>query len=255
MIRRDDGRDWLLISQVDHARLAGEIAAVWGSAAVPSLPVPELLVPAVRDHDEGWRDWERRPQVDPDTGRPRDFTEMPMAVSTAIWGRSIEACAGSPLGGLWVSLHFCWLAEKAWENRRDRPEELAAVESFLDDQAARQQEWKRQAAPLAAADELDGLIETGSHRASAIAVAEGRADVAAIDCRTWSLLQRCVPEARALIAVGWTAPRKGLPYIRSASLPAREAAILDRFFAEASIALPAQAPSTTSKPSNTGAPI
>jgi ABC-type phosphate/phosphonate transport system substrate-binding protein len=99
------------------------------------------------------------------------------------------------------------------------------------------------------------VIETGSHRASAIAVAEGRADVAAIDCRTWSLLQRCVPEARSLIAVGWTAPRKGLPFICSANLPARESKVLHGLFAEWSVVLPAQAPSTTSKPSNTGAPI
>lgn len=58
-------------------------------------------------------------------------------------------------------------------------------------------------------------METGSHRASARAVAEGRADVCAIDCRTWALVQRYEPEAGKLMIVGWTARRKGLPYICS----------------------------------------
>jgi ABC-type phosphate/phosphonate transport system substrate-binding protein len=99
------------------------------------------------------------------------------------------------------------------------------------------------------------LVETGSHRASLIAVAQGRADVAAIDCRSWSLFRCFEPNAQVLTPVGWTTPRKGLPYIRSASLPLSEAKIMDRFLAEASAPTSSQAPSTTSKPSNTGAPI
>lgn len=62
--------------------------------------------------------------------------------------------------------------------------------------------------------------ETGSHRASALAVAEGRADVAAIDCRTWALFRRFEPEAAGkLQVVGWTARRKGLPYIAGPGAP------------------------------------
>lgn len=57
-------------------------------------------------------------------------------------------------------------------------------------------------------------LETGGHRASALAVARGEADVAALDCRSWSLFRRFEPEAAKLIHVaGWTARRKGLPYV------------------------------------------
>jgi len=63
-------------------------------------------------------------------------------------------------------------------------------------------------------------VETGSHRGSAVAVAEGRADVAALDCRSWSLFRRFHLEAEKLIPVGWTSRRKGLPYICGAALPA-----------------------------------
>jgi ABC-type phosphate/phosphonate transport system substrate-binding protein len=62
-------------------------------------------------------------------------------------------------------------------------------------------------------------IETGGHRASIKAVAEGRADVCSIDCRSWAMAKRFEPAANTLIPVGWTARRKGLPYIASASLP------------------------------------
>ncbi|KAF2689462.1 hypothetical protein K458DRAFT_413735 [Lentithecium fluviatile CBS 122367] len=58
-------------------------------------------------------------------------------------------------------------------------------------------------------------IETGGHRASIKAVAEGRADVCAVDCRTWDLAKRFEPLAENLGVMGWTRKRKGLPYITS----------------------------------------
>ena len=92
MIRRDCGSEWLLISQIDHARLAETLASSWGNSQVPRLPEPVELIPAVRDHDEGWLDWEQSPTVDEATGRPLNFTEMPMEVSTRIWEKSISIC-------------------------------------------------------------------------------------------------------------------------------------------------------------------
>lgn len=62
---------------------------------------------------------------------------------------------------------------------------------------------------------FSALIETGAHRASVIAVADGKADFAAIDCKSWMLAERYEPAAKDLHVVGWTARRKGLPYIRA----------------------------------------
>lgn len=62
-------------------------------------------------------------------------------------------------------------------------------------------------------------IETGAHRASIRAVAEGGADVCAIDCRSWQLAMQHEPQAPLLHAVGWTALRKGLPMITSRHTP------------------------------------
>ncbi|TVQ57339.1 MAG: hypothetical protein EA355_04705 [Rhodobacteraceae bacterium] len=62
-----------------------------------------------------------------------------------------------------------------------------------------------------------GLVETGGHTASATAVAEGRADVAALDCVSWALLARTAPAIAARLKVaGWTPAAPGLPLITAA---------------------------------------
>ena len=58
-------------------------------------------------------------------------------------------------------------------------------------------------------------IETGGHRESVRLLVEGRADLAAIDCRSWALARRFEPGAKGLVVVGWTAERPGLPYVTS----------------------------------------
>ncbi|WP_274424307.1 phosphate/phosphite/phosphonate ABC transporter substrate-binding protein [Chelativorans sp. YIM 93263] len=71
-------------------------------------------------------------------------------------------------------------------------------------------------------------FETGSHRASALAVAEGRADVCAVDCRTWTLILRFEPASAGLVVAGWTGRRKGLPFITSWTTPPEHLALLRR---------------------------
>lgn len=59
------------------------------------------------------------------------------------------------------------------------------------------------------------FVPTGGHIESSIAVAVGRADLAAIDALTWALITEFEPWARALREVERTAPTPGLPYITS----------------------------------------
>lgn len=68
-------------------------------------------------------------------------------------------------------------------------------------------------------DLFSELVETGGHRLSMIAVAEGRADACAVDCRSWALAKRFEPAAAGLRVVGRTRLRKGLPYIASLRAP------------------------------------
>ena len=57
------------------------------------------------------------------------------------------------------------------------------------------------------------LMETGAHRASAIAVAEGRADLAGLDVVTWQLIQRHDAFASNLKVIAKTEPTPVLPLI------------------------------------------
>lgn len=60
---------------------------------------------------------------------------------------------------------------------------------------------------------LPPAVQTGAHRLSAEAVAEGRADIAALDAVTFALMQETSPVVRQLKVVGMTDPTPGLPCI------------------------------------------
>ncbi|AHM02667.1 ABC-type phosphate/phosphonate transport system, periplasmic component [Roseibacterium elongatum DSM 19469] len=78
-------------------------------------------------------------------------------------------------------------------------------------------------------------VTTGAHRDSAHAVAEGRADFAAIDAVTWAMLTRWDGVTQALRVIGRTASSPGLAYITAGDVdPAPYRAAL----AEALNALP-----------------
>ncbi|MCU0855290.1 MAG: phosphate/phosphite/phosphonate ABC transporter substrate-binding protein [Rhodobacteraceae bacterium] len=90
------------------------------------------------------------------------------------------------------------------------------------------------AAPAAAAADI-GIVfgaglATGAHRNSARAVAEGQADLAAIDGLTWRMIRRWDPIAAELKEIGTTAPTPALPWITAAH---REPAPLAEAIAEA----------------------
>ena len=75
-------------------------------------------------------------------------------------------------------------------------------------------------APLAGGAAFFASVEvTRSHAASLSAVANGKADIAAIDCVTFGLLSRARPDLAEAVAVVARSPLSpGLPYIASASL-------------------------------------
>ncbi|MAS44484.1 MAG: phosphate ABC transporter substrate-binding protein [Rhodobacteraceae bacterium] len=60
------------------------------------------------------------------------------------------------------------------------------------------------------------VVWTGAHRASVLAVAEGRADAAAIDALCWDMAQRFEPAAKELVVLGWTRPAPAPPFVTSA---------------------------------------
>jgi len=60
---------------------------------------------------------------------------------------------------------------------------------------------------------LRPALATGSHRASALAVAEGRADWAALDAQTWRMIARWDRFAAGLAVIGATRPTPALSFV------------------------------------------
>jgi ABC-type phosphate/phosphonate transport system substrate-binding protein len=98
-------------------------------------------------------------------------------------------------------------------------------------------------APLAHSGRFfSSTVQTGSHVASLQAVAERRADVAAIDCVTMAFVRDEQPVlAQAVKAIGWTRMSPGLPLIASKSVSADLVAALRRALHEAIAAQPERA--------------
>lgn len=73
------------------------------------------------------------------------------------------------------------------------------------------------AAPLARNRRFFGAVAvSGAHRASVAMVAEGEADIAAIDFVSWRYAQAFLPEAARLRVLMLTDPTPGLPYVAAA---------------------------------------
>ena len=101
--------------------------------------------------------------------------------------------------------------------RADDPRsDLAAFDGarFAYNEALSQSGW---AAPQTHAAKLGFRLppadQTGGHRLSAKAVAEGRADIAALDAVTFALMQDAEAMTRGLKVVEMTEPTPGLPFI------------------------------------------
>lgn len=71
-------------------------------------------------------------------------------------------------------------------------------------------------------------VQSGGHVASARAVADGQADIAAIDALTWALIQRHDPFASHLREVERTAPTPALPLITATTRNATQIAAATR---------------------------
>jgi hypothetical protein len=78
MIIQDQGDQLVLIRQTDHALLSGFFARQWGNDLFTRPEPFESFCLAAAEHDNGWREWELLPSIDPVTFSPYSF----MSVST-----------------------------------------------------------------------------------------------------------------------------------------------------------------------------
>jgi hypothetical protein len=154
MIRRDvqlpDGSaGWMLISQIEHARISAELAeqcrggfglesdADATAKAKSRAAVREEVLAAIRCHDDGWAEWERAPRLESKLGRPLSFMELEPAEAIAIWSRSIATAeAHGPLAAWMAAGHFLRLLEKGEAAHHEQ-----CARKWRDEMECRRDDW------------------------------------------------------------------------------------------------------------------
>ena len=77
----------LWITQNDHAHFAAELLSLWRGDGLPTHPRRREVLLAAREHDNGWRENDSAPSVNPANGRPHDFLTLPAASRQELWCR------------------------------------------------------------------------------------------------------------------------------------------------------------------------
>jgi hypothetical protein len=138
-----------IITQIDHARACGTLAAAFGNHAFAPLNPREPLLFLVAHHDEGWQTIDDTNTVDPRTHLPYHLTQTPIQRLIATGSGSPDVNeAFHPYSGLLSSMHtwglyhgryglsdFVFIDNFPAEHR-------PAVEAMLNHELARQQRLK-----------------------------------------------------------------------------------------------------------------
>lgn len=108
-----------LISQPDHAELAGKVMAHWQT--LDAHPRRASIMLAIEQHDNGWREADAAPTIDPGTGRIHDFINAPATVRQGVWPRGVQRLSHDPWAAALVAQHALtvydrYRADPAWSD-------------------------------------------------------------------------------------------------------------------------------------------
>jgi hypothetical protein len=106
MITREHDGHLLIVTQPHHAELAGQLAAHWGNDEFQELEPVIAMIRAANEHDNGWREWDNRPTIDPSLGLPYSFATLTYVEHTKLyWQGIILAAEEDPYEGMIVCMH------------------------------------------------------------------------------------------------------------------------------------------------------
>jgi hypothetical protein len=129
MLVLPEGDSALCIGQASHAWISGQMARAW---AEPFDRREEVCL-AAEQHDVGMAEWDRTPALNPDTGWPFAFTEMPVEMHSALWlAGPKKLVTASAYAAALVSMH----GTKLYELQEPTPE--------VRDHLKRQEEFRRE---------------------------------------------------------------------------------------------------------------
>jgi hypothetical protein len=136
MLLREDGDAVVCIGQPAHAWLSGQLARNWVLDRVE--PWEEVCL-AAEQHDVGMAAWDAAPELNPGTGRPYSFIEMPLETHLRLWTAAPERLlTQSRYAAVLVSMHGTALYE-ARDLSRLSADQATAVNSYIDGQRALQE--------------------------------------------------------------------------------------------------------------------
>jgi len=133
MLLRKDAEGVIAVSQPAHAWVSGQLARNWRQTDF--VGVREEVCLAAEQHDIGFLEWEQSPTLNPNTGLPHTFLEMPRGLHLEIWTRGIQQILRfGRYPALLVSRHFTGLAQ------RNGPGDTAEEQKLLKEFVERQEE-------------------------------------------------------------------------------------------------------------------
>ncbi|HEY2770181.1 MAG TPA: DUF3891 family protein [Solirubrobacteraceae bacterium] len=144
MLLRRDEQGMIAIGQASHAWISGQMARAWGNPEFGAVEPWEEVCLAAEQHDTGMAAWDLEPTLNPETGLPHSFIEMPLATHVELWTAGPRRLISqSRYAALLVSMHGARLYE-----RRDLSRLSGAdgqlVRDYLKDQRRLQEELRRQ---------------------------------------------------------------------------------------------------------------
>src|SRR6267154_150858 len=90
MIVQEQDDQLILVRQTDHSVLSGFFAREWGNDLFQRPEPLESVRLATGEHDNGWREWELQPHIDPKTRLPYSFMSLPTEEHIELYQRGIE---------------------------------------------------------------------------------------------------------------------------------------------------------------------
>ena len=135
MLHRPDKEGLIVITQPAHAWVSGQLARAWGNETFGDVVPREEVCVAAELHDIGFLAWEESPTLNPKTGRPHSFLDLPAEVHFALWSAGIrQMLCYDRYAALLVSLHFSGLAQR--HPVTHPPGDVRRAKDFLRDQRA-----------------------------------------------------------------------------------------------------------------------
>jgi hypothetical protein len=166
MIRRDVNGACVIITQHDHSLLSGELARRLGNGLF-AIPSPyESVVLAIAEHDCGWVEPDRHPNMNPQ-GQPAHVFEGEILTALTAWDSSVnQVIARDKYAGLLVSLHVMALANIVAAREPNATDEISRqkqfrIRRFVHRQIEVQEELRRELAMRTDLPLRGGLAEEG----------------------------------------------------------------------------------------------